>query len=198
MADTAPENYISASVNETSVSILGNCSKIHLEHNEYYVEDNDTKTVFIPAHNRTLQPHEYIIGKESQLIICLPEFDEEDEEEFSPVLGYITMVGLSLSIFFLILHLFVFGVTPKLRNLSSMNLACLSISLLIMYCAFFGAAYLRKTGIPCFLIAVIIHYSLLASFCWMLTIAYDIYRVLQQTTTQLRVLTGNTLGQNAS
>jgi hypothetical protein len=189
----APENSTSAIANETSVYSLDTCSKIQLECAEYYIQDNDTMAVFIPAYNTTLQLHEYRIGNDSRLTICLPEFSTEDVEEFSQGLVYITMVGLSLSIVFLILHLFVFGMTPKLRNLSSMNLASLSVSLLLMYCAFFGAIYLRQTGVPCVLIAVIIHYSLLASFCWMLTIAYDINRVVRQATTKLLVSTGKTV-----
>ncbi|XP_021919974.1 probable G-protein coupled receptor Mth-like 1 [Zootermopsis nevadensis] len=122
--------------------------------------------------------------------MCLPEFGADDEEEYSQGLGYITLVGLSLSIGFLILHLFAFGLTPRLHNLSSMNLACLSVTLLLVYCSFFGSVSLKETGIPCVSIAVIIHYSLLASFFWMLTIAYDINRVLRVATTKLLVSTG--------
>lgn len=193
MADAAPEDYTRASENETSASSLDTCFKIQLEPAEYYVQDNVTMAVFIPAHNRTLQLQEYRIGNDSRLTMCLPEFDADDEEEYSQGLGYITLVGLSLSIGFLILHLFAFGLTPRLHNLSSMNLACLSVTLLLVYCSFFGSVSLKETGIPCVSIAVIIHYSLLASFFWMLTIAYDINRVLRVATTKLLVSTGKTV-----
>jgi hypothetical protein len=192
VADMVPENYTSASVNETSAAILDTCRKIRLEAHEYYIEDNDTMIVFIPAYNATLQPYEYRIGNDSRLNICLPEFDAADVTEYAKGLGYITVVGVSLSIFFLILHLLVFLMTPKLRNLSSMNLASLSISLLLMYCAFFAGSFLQQTGVPCFVMAVIIHYGLLASFCWMLTIAYDINRVIRQATSQLLISRGKT------
>jgi hypothetical protein len=190
VTDLAREDYTSASENETSTSSLDTCQKIRLEPHEYYIKDNDTMTVFISAYNMTMQPHEYKIDNESRLIICLPEFEPEFEPEFDQGLGYITVIGVSLSILFLVLHLSVFGMTPKLRNLSSMNLASLSVSLLMMYSVFFVGFYLRNSGIACTVTAVIIHYALLASFCWMLTIAYDINRVLRQTTTKLLLTTG--------
>jgi hypothetical protein len=190
VADMVSDNYTYASVNETSASVLDACPKIQLEAHEYYIEDNNTMIVFIPAYNVTLQSYEYRIGNDSRLNICLPEFDVEDMGWAAKGLGYITMVGVSLSIFFLLLHLLVFGMTPKLRNLSSMNLASLSFSLLLMYCAFLAGICLQRTGVSCSVMAVIIHYGLLASFCWMLTIAFDINRVLRQTTKQLLVLRG--------
>jgi hypothetical protein len=188
--DMVSENYTYASVNETSASILNTCPKIQLEAHEYYIEDNTTMIVFIPAYNATLLPHEYRIGNDSRLNICLPEFDVEDMGWSTKGLGYITMVGVSLSVFFLLLHLLVFAMTPKLRNLSSMNLASLSFSLLLMYCAFLAGICLQRTGVSCSVMAVIIHYGLLASFFWMLTIAFDINRVLRQATKHLLVSRG--------
>jgi hypothetical protein len=147
-------------------------------------------TVFIPLYNITLQLHEYKIDNDSVLVMCRP-FGKEDTPETPHGIRYITVTGISLSILFLLLHLSVFALTPKLRNLSSMNLASLSVSLLLMYCSFFAGAYLSDSGAPCVVMAVVIHYTLLASFCWMLTIAYDINRVLRETATQLKVATGN-------
>jgi hypothetical protein len=195
VADTAPDNNTSSSVAEMSGSSLGSCQKIQLEAAEYEIEDSDTMTVFVPAYNTTFQLHEYRIGNDSRLTICLPRFIIEDVYVHHLVqgLGYVTAVGVSLSIIFLLLHLFVFVMTPRLRNLSSMNLASLSVSLLIMYCAFAGASLLRQTGIPCVVVAVIIHYGLLASFCWMLVIAYDINRILRQATAKLIVSKGKTV-----
>jgi hypothetical protein len=193
VADTAPDNNTSSSVAEMSGSSLGSCQKIQLEAAEYEIEDSDTMTVFVPAYNTTFQLHEYRIGNDSRLTICLPGFIIGGVHHLVHGLGYVTAVGVSLSIIFLILHLFVFVMTPRLRNLSSMNLASLSVSLLIMYCAFVGASLLRQTGIPCIVVAVIIHYGLLASFCWMLIIAYDINMVLRQATTKLIVSTGKTV-----
>jgi uncharacterized membrane protein len=118
-------------------------------------------------------------------------FDTNIIPQFAHRIEYITLTGVSLSILFLVLPLSVSAVTPKLRNLSSMNLASLSFSLLVMYCSFFVGSYLSDSGAPCVVLAVVIHYTLLASFCWMLTIAYDINRVLQETTTQLLLATGN-------
>jgi hypothetical protein len=191
VTDLAPENYTMVSTNATSTSSLDTCLKVRLEPHEYYIEDNYTMTVFISAYNMTLRPQEYRIGNDSRLDICWPQFDRELMPEFAGGLGYITVIGVSLSILFLLLHLSVFAMTPKLCNLSSMNLASLSVSLLVMYCSFFVVIYLKTFGVPCIVLAVIMHYTLLASFCWMLSIAYDINRVLRQTTTKLLLTAGN-------
>lgn len=193
VTDLAPDSYTMAGTNDTSNSSLDTCLKVRLEPHEYYIEDNDTMTVFIPAYNMTLQPQEYRIDNESRLVMCWPQFDTEFVTEYAQGIRYITVIGVSLSILFLVLHLSVFAITPKLRNLSSMNLASLSVSLLVMYCSFLVGFYLRNSGVPCVVLAVIIHYTLLAAFCWMLTIAYDINRVLRQTTTKLQLTAGNAL-----
>jgi hypothetical protein len=122
--------------------------------------------------------------------MCRP-FGTQLTPQTDTELRYITVTGLSVSIIFLVLHLSVFAVTPKLRNLSSMNLASLSVSLLVMHCSFFVGSYLCDFDVPCVVLGVVIHYTLLASFCWMLTIAFDINRVLRNTATQLRVASGN-------
>jgi hypothetical protein len=190
----ATENVTMSSTNGTSNSSFDTCVKIRLEAHEYYISDNDTMTVFISAYNKTLQPHEYRIDNESGLFICLPfgmGFGTEPPPPIDPGLRCITVIGISLSILFLVLHLSVFAMTPRLRNLSSMNLASLSFSLLLMYCSFFVSSYLGDSVTPCVVLAVVIHYTLLASFWCMLTIAYDNNRVLRETTTRLLLTTGN-------
>jgi hypothetical protein len=154
------------------------------------MSDNDTMSVFIPQYNITLKPHQYRITNDSGLVMCRP-FDPQVTPKTDRWLWYITMTGISLSILCLVLHLSVFAMTPKLRNLSSMNLASLSVSLLVMYCSFFVISFLSDSVTPCVVVAVVIHYTLLASFCWMLTVAYDINRVLRNTATKLKVAAGN-------
>ena len=191
VTDLALDNYTMASTNATSNSSLDTCLKFRLEPHEYYIEDNDTMTVLISVYNMTLQPQEYRIDNDSRLVMCVPQFMPEFVPEFDHGIRYITIIGVSLSILFLVLHLSVFAMTPKLRNLSSMNLASLSVSLLVMYCSFFVGFYLSNSSMLCVVMAVIIHYTLLASFCWMLTVAYDINKVLRQATTKLLLTRGN-------
>jgi hypothetical protein len=193
VTDLTPDEYTMASTNETSNSSLDTCLKVRLEPRYYYIEDNDTMTVFISDYNMSLQPHEYRIDNDSGLFICLPQFYTDLVPDFDLGIVYITVIGVSLSILFLVLHLSFFAITPKLRNLSSMNLASLSVSLLMMYCSFFVGYYLRNSGLLCVVLAVILHYTLLASFCWMLTIAYDINRALRQATTKLLLTSGNAI-----
>jgi hypothetical protein len=184
------ENYATVRTIETSNSSFDTCVIVRLEPHQYYIEDNESMTVFISLYNMTLQPHDYKIDNDRGLVMCRP-FDADFPPESDHVTVYITVLGISLSILFLLLHLSAFAMTPKLRNLSSMNLASLSFSLLVMYCTFFVGSFLSDSSVPCVVLAVVIHYTLLASFCWMLTIAYDINRVIRQTYTQLLVATGN-------
>ncbi|PSN42081.1 hypothetical protein C0J52_13013 [Blattella germanica] len=100
----------------------------------------------------------------------------------------LTLVFLSISIFFLVLHLIVFFATLRLRNMPSMNLASLCISLLLLYCCFIANGFLEP---PCMVTAVAMHYSLLASFAWMFIISFDIWRAIRASTIKLRTISGS-------
>ncbi|PSN47904.1 hypothetical protein C0J52_03376 [Blattella germanica] len=166
------------------------CEKIHLQPHEYII-NNTTNIVSVPLYNKTYKTYEYRILNNSDLSICRPEhFNYGYPDEIPPSIGlfYVTLIGISLSIFFLVIHLVIFCMTPKLRNLSSMNLASLSVSLLLLYCAFFASWRLQDTEGPCIASAVIMHFSVLCVFFWMFTIAFDISRVLRESTAKLVAL----------
>jgi hypothetical protein len=143
--------------------------------------------VFIPLYNITLQSLEYSITNDRGLITCLP-FGTEVSVQNDVGLKVITGIGSVLSLIFLVLHLVVFKILP---NLPSLNLASLSLSLLVLCCSFFVDSFLSDSDVPCVVLAVVIHYTLLTSFCWMLTIGYDINRVIRNNVTQLEILPGN-------
>ncbi|KAJ9585544.1 hypothetical protein L9F63_002661 [Diploptera punctata] len=165
------------------------CPKFRLDRDEYVI-NYETNTVFVPDYNRTFKPDEYRIENDSMLTICALSVLEPDEVGLSWGLFYVTLIGISLSILFLLLHLVIFLLTPRQRNLSSMNLASLSLSLLLTYCAYLAGWQLEGTGALCIVAAVIMHYSLLSAFCWMFIIAYDISRVLRESTLKLVVSSG--------
>ena len=102
--------------------------------------------------------------------------------------AYITNTGLAISVVSLVLHLVVFFATPKLMNLPAMNLASLSTSLLLLYCCFISSEF---TVPPCAALAVIMHYSLIASFTWMLVIAFDILKTIRDSVRSLKTNSGN-------
>jgi hypothetical protein len=110
-----------------------------------------------------------------------------DKEEEDSNLEYITIVGLSLSVGCLALHLAIATATPRLRNLPGMNLASLCVALLLLYCSFL----VRVLGdLPCVALAVVIYYSLLATFCWMLIISFDVWKAIRMSTRTLHVSSG--------
>jgi FtsH-binding integral membrane protein len=96
-------------------------------------------------------------------------------ESHDSILENITVVGISLSIICLVLHLAIFLATPRLRKPQDMNLASLCVALLILYTSVIAGVYLEP---PCVELAVTTHYSFLAAFCWMLTISFDVLRVI--------------------
>ncbi|XP_069692370.1 uncharacterized protein [Periplaneta americana] len=195
VTDTIPGNNSNESRADlratNSSSDFATCSKIMLEPEDYVIVDNDTMDVLLMAYNITLEPSEYIIQNDSKILICIPfDYDTDELNNYPLSYAYTTIVGVSFSVAFIIIHLVVFLLTPKLRNLSSMNLASLSVALLLMYCAFVAGSYLLETDVPCIVVAAITYYGLLAAFTWMFTIAYDISRVLRQTTTRFAIMSG--------
>jgi hypothetical protein len=96
-------------------------------------------------------------------------------------------VGICLSVSCILLHLATFIATPKLMNLPAMNLASLCVALLLLYCSFLAGLFLEP---PCVERAVITHYSLLATFCWMLVISFDVWRTIRRSTRKLQRSSG--------
>jgi ABC-type enterochelin transport system permease subunit len=99
-----------------------------------------------------------------------------------------TTVGLCLSVGCLALHLAIFAATPVLRNLPAMNLASLCVALLLLYCSFLSRTAVHHE--PCVTLAVVLHYSVLASFCWMLVIAFDVWQAIRRSTKKLQSSSG--------
>lgn len=83
--------------------------------------------------------------------ICLHAVNMSSNElaKFSQSMGYISAVGLGVSIACLLLHLAVFFLLPEMRNLSGKNLACLSISLLVAYLSFIAGQVGRYSFSKC-------------------------------------------------
>jgi hypothetical protein len=109
--------------------------------------------------------------------------DKEDS-----TLGYISIVGLSVSVGCLVLHLAISAATPRLRNLPAMNLASLCVALLLLYCSFLVRTLLDE--LPCVELAVVIYYSTLATFCWMLVISFDVWNAIRRSTQKLQLSSG--------
>ncbi|XP_052737653.1 uncharacterized protein LOC112042944 isoform X2 [Bicyclus anynana] len=104
-------------------------------------------------------------------------FSQKDED----VLELLTIIGCSLSIFGLLMV----GVTAALfrswrRDYSNKIWLQLCISVFLLVLSFLIIIFARfdQYSISCMLIGVVLHYSVLASFCWMLVAAVLSYRRL--------------------
>jgi hypothetical protein len=86
-----------------------------------------------------------------------------------------------------VLHLAIFVATPRLMNLPTMNLASLCVALLFLYISFLVGMFLEP---PCVERAVITHYSLLATFCWMLIISFDVWITIRRSARKLQISSG--------
>ncbi|KAG7236219.1 hypothetical protein INR49_001253, partial [Caranx melampygus] len=105
------------------------------------------------------------------------DISSTDEE----ILTYITLIGCSLSLFALVITVFLFIINRNVREDVSMkihiNLVIALILLNIHFLTSKPVAALSSTWL-CFYTAVCIHYSLLASFSWMALEGFHIYLLI--------------------
>ncbi|KAK4308159.1 hypothetical protein Pmani_020127 [Petrolisthes manimaculis] len=155
------------------------CLKVMLEEKEY--EMSEMGVVSIGGYK--WEKNEYLEVK-GGVLVCWPR---PPAEKFSPVMGWMSRAGLGLSCLCLLLHLTAFVFTPYLRNLPGKCRASLSLSLLGAYISFLVGSATRPHTTQCFVLAVTMHYSFLASLCWMKVMAFDVWWSLRLARKELRV-----------
>lgn len=95
------------------------------------------------------------------------------------ILNFITLVGSLASILGLLLILATFAIFPSWRKpLGHKLLVQLSIALIILLITFIAGVDRVTNSEVCRVIAVTLHYFLLAAFCWMTVEAYNQYQRL--------------------
>lgn len=145
---------------------------------EYIRLPNNSVLVTIPgstAKNVIFGPEEYQVWNESSISICARELSSSFRQRFSPLLNYLSLSALGVSVFFSVLHIAIFGLLPKMRNLPGRNLFCLTLSLLISQFLFLSFITARVAGV-CVVASIFMHYFFLASFFWMNVMSFDIWR----------------------
>merc|ERR1719410_2979884 len=125
-------------------------------------------------------------------VVCQPTFESvEVDPKFDPVMGYVTVGCLGVSLVCLVGHLIVTLIAPELHNLSGKNLFSLSLALIGFYSTFMLNMFIMEiSAVSCLILAVAMYYFLLAALCWMLIIGLDVARTLKLATTQLRLSAG--------
>jgi hypothetical protein len=87
-----------------------------------------------------------------------------------------------------VLHLAISAATPRLRNLPAMNLASLCVALLLFYCCIL--VRLQLGALPCVTLDMVMWYSMLATFCWLVVIAFDVWNAIRRSTKKLQLSSG--------
>lgn len=161
-----------------------NCTKFVLGKDEYLINDDFSATDL--ATGKIYKTGEYEINAGGHMEICA-EY-EVTRQKFSSVMRIVTFIGLAVSIIGIILHLLAFAINSALRNLSGNNLASLCVALILAYVSFIVGLLVQVGGITCKIAAVFTYYSFMASFSWILIMAYDVWKTLRMSTVHLRVV----------
>ena len=96
-------------------------------------------------------------------------------------LSYITIVGCCLSLCGVVVTLLVHGCVASLRHSTPSKLLLgLCTALAMSLSLFIAATYLAASPVPgsCQAVAVLLHYSILASFGWMVVQAANFYAII--------------------
>ena len=166
------------------------CPKFLLAPEDFVFNDDSNKTIFISTYEKYFTENEFKVNDDGTVEICAGTLGQRLINKFGQYMGYITAVGLGVSIVFLVLHLLAFLVVPDLQNLSGKNLASLCVALLLANISFISGQRITTGTRSCAASGIVTYYGYLASFFWMLTMAFDIWRTLKIATFELRVSSG--------
>lgn len=138
----------------------------------------------------------------NDLLICKPAhmMSDSDDDRFTEddVYTYITLIGLSISIICLTLHLIAFALVPDLRNIPGCCMACLCGSLLAAFVSFLVGfdEYIRHSRGPCYAVAFSILFFMLSSLLWMNVMAFDVLKSLLNAVGKFRAISSKMTFKN--
>ena len=155
------------------------CSSYHLHSpcrlreivSEYTIARN--RTLF--AENKQYNSSEYA-PTESGISICVEELKPEYKWYISVLNAekYISYIGTSISILCYIGIILIFTFIRELKNIASMTIVALSATLLFADTIFLTATQLFKYEMACKVVAIFLHWALLAAQTWTAVIAFDV------------------------
>lgn len=106
----------------------------------------------------------------------------DETENWTPIMHVISSVLILISLVCLILHMAIFIALPKRRNIPSMNLFSMTISLFMAEFLFVTFFHLKINHISCVVTGVLMYYFLCVSFLWMNAMSIDIFRTFYSNT----------------
>lgn len=167
--------------------VFRNCIHITVEPECYRMLPN--RSVYVPLYRRLFDKSNYVI-RNGLLFICSDILDLLEEKFHSG--DIISLVGISISTACIILHMIMFFVVEKMRNLPGYCLFSLCISLMIVYIDNFVQMNIHDQA-DCNAIGMIMMYGLLSSFFWMNVISFDVWYTIRQAVVKLRLATNRSM-----
>ncbi|XP_014911615.1 adhesion G-protein coupled receptor G2-like [Poecilia latipinna] len=119
--------------------------------------------------------------KESIAVFFSPQVSADLSAKDAEILSYITYIGCGISLFALVITVLLFTVNRKLRGDDSKKIhISLAASLILLNVHFLPsqAAAASSSTELCLYVALLLHYSLLASFTWMALEGFHLYLLL--------------------
>lgn len=159
------------------------------DHSQSYLNES-CFVVEISQNFSTIFPNQSIYLNETHHIYHIGEYELngswvrvcDAKENWTPIMYIISSVLILISLVCLILHMAIFIALPKRRNIPSMNLFSMTISLFMAEFLFVTFFHLKINYISCVVTGVLMYYFLCVSFLWMNAMSIDIFRTFYSNT----------------
>ncbi|XP_042229158.1 uncharacterized protein LOC121871089 isoform X2 [Homarus americanus] len=136
-------------------------------------------SVYLNHTERMYNFGEYEINN-SSIRVCSPA------ERWTPAMNAISAALVCISLFGMFLHMIIFVALPKRRNIPSMNLFSMTVSLFIAEFIFVSFFNKNQNYTACVITGILIYYFLGASFLWMNVMSIDICRTFLSSTYKMK------------
>ena len=133
-------------------------------------------------------PGQYASTGSGAIMVCASALRKAEEElkQSSEIEGWLTLIGISLSMLGLALTFLVYSSFPSLRNIPGLGIMNLCLALFVAQLLFELSALVSASGCEwlCMVAGAVQHYSWLVAFLWMNVLAYDVTRTFTTMTTK--------------
>ncbi|XP_052826748.1 uncharacterized protein LOC128248736 [Octopus bimaculoides] len=160
-----------------------NCTTTRLNESEYYITNDGL--LYLNKTHLLLNQSDFGFDEDGTIIICVKSVINV-LRKYSDVEAYITLVGLVTSIPALAITIIVYLCVPDLRTLPGKLLISLLSALFVAELLFLISSQVTTSTVLCKTLAIVIHYSFLASFFWMNVVSFDAWYTFSGLT-QLRI-----------
>jgi hypothetical protein len=167
--------------NDTTIAFedaLTSCPMIKLSASEFTILSESV--IYVNSSGEELSQGAFFLQEDGSALVCTnftrEYLNETIPMKFSSAQTIVSVVGQIISIIFLSVHLIVYSMFRKLRNLAGLCIMSLSATLLVAQLLFLLAGSASGNYPACATIAILVHYFFMAAFMWMNVMAFDICR----------------------